>query len=307
MADHTSALDLRTVMRNAFERRVLGLLALLLLVVWAVACVTDISHPHGVRHIRIASALIVALVGLTEYRRPWWGFSLFLLLWPQSLAIRELLIQRVCPAFASLPEFWGGPLACALTLAVLARHAAERPLIPRLETQPPWTGRFRTALWILFLAYTGTAVANFFLLSAPPPEWGIPSGSWRYFLESGVSRIRPLYAVTALMPPVLLGLALLNVAADKPGALRPPVQRLLALLCLTGIVAALQLFIQIKTGSFGYRFTGGWRPAGPFEHRNTAGPLFALFFTLALIAAWTARRNSQPRALIFLSCRRSFC
>jgi hypothetical protein len=292
---------LREMLRNSLERRVLGLLSLLLLSLWALACITDYNHPPGVRYVRVLAILLVTLVGMLEFRRPWWGFYVLLLFWPQSLAIREFCVQFISPLFDGLPDFWGGPLACALTLGVLARESAERPLLPPLEKTPPPLRLFRGALWFFAGAYTLTAIIGYFRLNAPPPDWPIPHASWRVFLNPGVSQLTPLTSLLSLLPPLLLGLALLNLLADKPGVLQPPVQKLIALSCASGLLAALQLFIQIKMGSFGYRFTGGWIPAGPFEHRNTAGPVFALFFALACIAADRARRCGKVNnAALFL-------
>src|SRR5437764_462470 len=97
MAEYVSAFELRSVLRNAFERRIVGGLDLALLAVWSVACITDFNHPPGTRYVRVLAILLVALIGRIELRRPWWGVSLFLLLWPQSLAIREFLALYVSP------------------------------------------------------------------------------------------------------------------------------------------------------------------------------------------------------------------
>ena len=295
--------DLRRVLRNSLERRMLGLVSLLLLGLWSLACITDYNHPPGTRCVRNLAILVVALVGRLECRRPWWGFFFLLLYWPQSLAIREFGVQFLSPLFEGLPDFWGGPLACALTLGVLAREHVESPLRPSAGRPSPSLRLFRAALWFFAAAYTLTAVIGYFRLNSPPADWPVPHASWRIFLNPGVSQLTPLTSLLALLPPLLLGLALLNLLSDKPGALRPPVQTLIALCCATGLIAALQLFIQIKTGSFGYRFTGGWIPAGPFEHRNTAGPVFALLFALAVIAAVRAYRGGKANtAALFLAC-----
>ena len=299
LAVHSSVL--RTVLRNAFERRVLGLLALLLLSFWGLACITDYNHPPGTRCIRMLAILIVELAGMMEFRRPWWGFYFLLLFWPQSLAIREFCAQYISPLFEGLPDFWGGPLACALTLAVLARNSTEAPLIPSAGKPSLPVRLFRGALWFFMVAYTLTAVIGYFRLNSPPAGWPVPHASWRVILNPGVSQLTPLTSILSLVPPLLLGLALLNLLADKPLSLRPPVQKLIALCCATGLLAAFQLFIQIKMGSSGYRFTGGWIPAGPFEHRNTAGPVFALFFGLAVMAAVRARHcGKDNNAVLFI-------
>jgi hypothetical protein len=88
---------------------------------------------------------------------------------------------------------------------------------------------------------------------------------------------------------------MLNLYSDESivgssAVARPPVLNLIGICSITGLAAAVQLFVQISQGSFGYSFTGGWRPAGPFEHRNTAGPVLALFFMLALVGVYLANR-----------------
>jgi hypothetical protein len=89
-------------------------------------------------------------LGILEFRRPWWGFYFLLLFWPQSLAIREFCIEYISQLLLACLISGGGPLACALILAMLAQNSAERPLIPTIGKLSPPVHLFRIALWFFW-------------------------------------------------------------------------------------------------------------------------------------------------------------
>ncbi len=270
------------------EKCAIAALSAALVLIWIAACFLDINAPAHARLIRALSGVAVLGLGVMEWRRPWTGFKLFFLLWPQGLVFREILAKGLSPSFDAIPTFWGGPLAAALTLAVLFRIPIERKEAALDSGVDRGSQKFRWALWTLALIWVASAVAGSVRLMNPPEGWRLGSG-WRQFLTPGMSVWTPLQSAVEVVPALLLGLALLNgsfgVDARKPSSVSTA---LLKCVCAGLAVAAVELlFCYCMNCHFTFDNTP---PSGPFGHRNTTGPLCVL---ACVAAIWLALRMTS--------------
>ena len=74
-------------------RLVIGTLSLAILLIWIGACFTDINFPSHARTVRLLTACVVLAIGFVETRRPWLGFQIALIGWPQGLLLRLARIR----------------------------------------------------------------------------------------------------------------------------------------------------------------------------------------------------------------------
>ncbi|MFH0939343.1 MAG: O-antigen ligase family protein [Planctomycetota bacterium] len=204
------------------ERRLLGALAAVCLAPWLIACVTDVNHPPGTRTVRISAAVVVIGLGLLEYYRAWWGFYVFLALWPHALVVQELLIKCVSPLFEAFPKWWAGPAAAILAMSYLFRSWARgrrdacgtSVVILDSESESSnrrWSNAVRIGLWLLVLAWLVAMTCALFRTAHPGPDWKVECTDLRHLLLPGpFSSLYPLLWTLEFLPSLILGLALLN-------------------------------------------------------------------------------------------------
>ncbi|MCY3022080.1 MAG: hypothetical protein NTW87_23960 [Planctomycetota bacterium] len=284
--------------RYVLERRVLALLTAVFLASWLLPCVTDVNHPPGTRLVRVAAAGAALGMLWLEAARPWWGFYSFLLLWPHMLVIRELL-SRQSELWQHVPLFGGGPLAAALALGYWlrlerARRGANVSPAPKAEPPPDsskWVLAFRVGLWVLVASWLLSLLVCLVRLRA----WeALPLAGRLLLSQSPLSPLMPAVATVSLLPSLLLALLLLNGLSDPaldrcPAAAARPTTTgtFVTFLCLSGLLIAAQVLLQIITG-WAWAFDSA-PPAGPFVNRNTAAPVLVIlgifFFALARLHA----------------------
>jgi hypothetical protein len=270
---------------SQFERRLIGVLAGMFLLTWLIACVTDVNYPPHARIVRLITALGLLLLGVLEIRYPWSGFKTFLLLWTQGAVLREVLTLYISSAFASMPTFWGGPVAATLVLAYIWRtRVANENIIysnDAMEGPDRWIQTLQWGFWGLTAAWVASAIFSSIRLINPPPEWHLGNG-WRCFLTPGMSAWTPLQSTIDTVPPLLLGLVLLNRSSwmrDKRG--RSLSTALLTCACIGLAIPATEvLFCYYRNFAFSF---DNVPPSGPFGNRNAAGPVCVLASVLAVL------------------------
>ncbi len=268
------------------ERVVIALLAGGTLCAWLCACVTDLNHPPGVRYVRIGAAIFLFAVGFLEYRRPWWGFVLFLIIWPQEFIIKHLLASYVSSFFEALPSYSGGPMASVLCLTYFFRTWKQNEF-GQVNDGPRdnWLTAFRILFWMLAAAWV-VSVAGFYL------RFKIPQEGWQYdhvdlrrlLSPSPRSVLNPLLLTSEYLPPLLLGLILLNGLARPKGAIGnkwlneivPPVLLLHAFLA-GGTLILIESFVDWVTRNQG-------NISGPFLNRNLLASVLILILAASLAA-----------------------
>lgn len=291
--------------RDNLERIALALSCAAVLVAWILMYFFDLNHPPGVRMARLTGAAMVIALGALEAARPWAGFYLFLLLWPQMWVFRDFLQDHVSDIFGALPMVTSGPAAAALGLGFVIRNRRlERPPADAhsVETCDPaalapanW---IRACLWCLAAIWTVSAfVATLRLLRSVPPGWRVDAPDWRHLSgPSAFSALAPAASVLRIVPELLLGLLVLNdlCRKDKPAA-KIPLDTLLRVAGISAGLIAAEVLLEVLT----QRITGHYwsfdenPPGGPFNNRNTASPVLIVFGLLCFAAA---RRNPE-RAL----------
>lgn len=229
-----------------------------------------------------SQGLIVAVVilnwGLLEYLKPWWGFYLFLLLWPSIWVIGELLAIWVNPYWAGMPWFFPAPLTTALSFACWLRFEKGMYVVRMWDKHAlhgaghHWFLAFRIALWGLFFAYFFSWMVSVWRLNNPHLGWVIPSDAKQQILAP----------ILTYLPSLLLGLLLLNRLSEKysdPKAF--PHLKMIALTIAGGVIAAIFFTYQIRTG-YTWWFNNGDPLGGPFFNRNTTAPFLSLIGLLLL-------------------------
>ncbi|HEY3321505.1 MAG TPA: O-antigen ligase family protein [Planctomycetota bacterium] len=266
-----------------------------LLLMWLLACAGGLNHPPGVRWVRLTAACVVLAIGVLEYRRPWWGFCAFLMLWPQCVLIREQLCG-FSELWRALPDFQCGPLAAALTLAYCARTSETRAdMIP--QPVSGWTRALKAALWILSASWLLSTVLFYMRMLGSLPGWDINYQPLRFLLApTAVSSLLPLRSLLNFLAPLLLGVVLLNDlagGAGVPAGGRIEIRResIYKWLVASGSIVAIEAILQMWCG---------WKPAfdvnppgAPFGDRNVLAPVLVL--TAAALFLWAQTMQSLTR------------
>jgi hypothetical protein len=276
-----------------WERSILGFLLALSLLFWLAICITDVNHPPGMRAVRLCVAGGVLLIGLLEFFRPWNGFYIFLLLWPQWDVIKLKLGQLVSPFWYNAPPI-ASMFAATLGVAIFLRLRRQRQNVQ--ENLPPTSIAksllvCRISLWLLVCAWLISLAFCMLRLQGMPEGWLVQHGDWRHLLDAAIrTDVIPLVSTLEVLPSLLLGLLLLNFLAQTPHpeALAGPARKLMVLGCLGASIAALQFASQLIWHWY-WPFME-WAPGGPFHNRNSLAPFLVvfgvLFFALQTEKLW---------------------
>jgi O-antigen ligase len=270
------------------ERRLAGLLSAGSLVYFVV------SIPEGAPG--YAALVATALVAFAEYAKTGGGFCLFLFLWPAMLPVKEYCIVHFGAQWASLPEFWGWPVAAALLFALWIKdEAVSTCRSPRGDVMASsvvqvWSGIFRILFWILAFAYFVACAMAAVRLSTPPADWIVPKGAEHALWENGMAFIIPL----------LLGTYLLNRLSNfegKPigpggvtdGLFPLPYASMIGFSLAGGVLAAALFIYQVASGVvWSFNFNAALL-AGPFQNKNTTAPFFIFLALLSFAVPGAAR------------------
>jgi O-antigen ligase len=285
------------------ERRVIGVLLALLSLAQLIPFFTDVNHPPGMRWIRMISALAVAGLGVCEWRKPCSGLALYLLLWPHFLVFKELL-SKAHPYYSQMPFLAGAPAAAALGAGIWLRaewnssNAAGRDA-SRADGMVKFLAGFRVALWLLALSLAASVGPALRDISARPEYWNTHATDLRHLLNPGpFSNLLPLLSACELLPPLLLGLLLLNMLAGghrhvfNAAAARLALQKAMI---FGGLLLAVEVASQL---AFDWSWAFNVSPAaGSFPNHNTTA---AILVVMAGVI-WAHGSTAQPR-LIWL-CR----
>jgi hypothetical protein len=259
------------------EAQVLGIVAVFLLVSWIGACLGRSGSWVG----RLLPPVLALGLGLLERRCPWRGFQLYLLCWPCVKGLSHFA-KEGSPAL-SFSTDWMGPavgvlsvvywmrLRCAQASAGDANRDASA-LPTSVVGAGVWLRAFRWALWILVLSYLVAGICGSLRLFFGPSGWGV-----------GARASAPLTAADDVLPPLVLGLLLLNGLWPRrtDSSLRAPFRPLAWALVLGGVSCGVWVLMQALTGvNWPYLGTGAF--SGPFSNRNTAAPVLMLLAVLAL-------------------------
>ena len=283
------------------ERRILAGGCIFLLLSWLTSCVTDLNHPPGVRYIRLLAFTVTFGLGLLEYKKPWWGMIVFLMLWPQE-SVARVLLEHISPLFTGWPQIAGGPAACALTVGYWGRTERALRLTSPSENRVAkrdnaWTLAFRLGLLLFAIAWTASAiVATVRIANGPSAPWLVQPPYWRGLLSpTGFTVLVPSITLLKVLPPLLFGALLLNTLSDPrfseidSQSLHPPVKRLLITCFLAGVLTAIEVSAQMFSG-----FTWSFNEfpfAGPFNNVNTTGPLLIVMVCAGLCIPVSQKRT----------------
>lgn len=273
----------------ALEHRILGIASLLCLAAWGLMYIIG-AGATAVWIIRLICLLLLISIALLEMRKPWWGFYVFLIIWPFMLMIREFLVMMGGTLWMFLPEFWTGPMAAALSTGFWMR--TKNVSITgscNSKHSATWLNFARVSLWAFSLSYFISGILASIRLLHPPSDWFSEITEWTSFLsENPFSTLMPLSATLNTLPPLLLGLLLLNwlfqakYRRESNEALQITVNRMLTIAAMTGICVGAYILYQIATQTaWPFNLTP---PSGPFTNRTIATPLLVVFGLLCLSA-----------------------
>jgi O-antigen ligase len=299
---------------DMLERKILGV-SVTLLFIWEIllfilALYLSINGSLGLHKAILTSMTIVVGIAALEYVKSWWGFYLFLLIWPITMVFQELLAKY--NLWAISPAICGWQLAVALSFGWCLRsrrsssNSCEVASMTVLRRgQQGWLLVFRLALWGLVLSYLFSALISTWRLRYPPPDWVIGE----------IGKGAPLTAVLFYVPSLLLGLLLLNHLStnnfDSNGLIKNnlssmvpslpliPSGKMIAFAVTGGVLAAVLFIYQITTG-FTWSFNRGVPQAGTFFHYNIMASFLAIIGLLLFAVARPPK--AKQVALYLLGC-----
>lgn len=277
--------------------RTLGLFSGLCLLVTAVLCITDLNHPPGVRYIRLFALLGVCAVGLLEFKKPWYGFAVSMVLWPLWLVIGNLL-SRLSPNFHHLPWLQGGPLACCLCIAVWLRLEFIKKSEIRTESLPD-TRWFTFSFLAIFISLL-ISTSYFYIrqLLNWNADWTITSPDVRHLLVSQpLSLTHPILGLVETLPTYALGLCVIE--SHRFGRITINWKLLAAANVFSGIIIVILTIPQILFGER-YRWDFDIYPfSGPFPNRNIVAPVLMIIATVSISYGITCFRKKWYSIPIF--------
>ena len=261
------------------EAQVLGIAAALLLISWIGACLGRSGSWFG----RLLPPVLALGLGLLERRCPWRGFQLYLLCWPCVKGL-SAFAKEGSPTL-SFSTDWMGPAVGVLSVVYWMRLRRAQASDGDAAQEAPasvtnsaagtggWLQAFRWALWILVLSCLMAGLCGSLRLFFGPSGWG-----------AGARVSAPLTAADDVLPPLVLGLLLLNGLWPRraDSALRAPFRPLAWALVLGGVACGVWVLVQRLAG-VNWPYVDTQPFSGPFSNRNTAAPVLMLLAVLALV------------------------
>lgn len=269
------------------------------LLLFATACVTDLSHPPGVRNVRLATLAFVLAVSAVEVMWSWRGVAMFALMWPFQLLIKYLLSRDVSPLFAAIPDLFDWPLAAGLTIAIVIRQMRTIPPDPmKLESAPfPLFMKYVPAALYAFAVVTVLSVAFAYpRLKNAPPEWEVYPVDTRNFLRvsNPLSIMRLFWVGIPVIVNVAFTVAALRAVFFERTRAKFISYPIFAFL-ISMSIAALIVVSQIG-GNWSWTAFDDGAPGGPFSNRNCVAPMLVL---AAVIAAHFLRNFANKTVRMF--------
>lgn len=286
---------------TGLSRRCYGTLlfifSVILLIGFALTCVTDLNHPPGIRAVRIASLGFIVLLSLIEYKCAWSGVTIFAIVWPQKLPMKVWMSQNISPLLDMMPDITAWPIAIGLTAAIAVRH---------LRTIPPDSHNFKTqhnSLMVqvaplgIYLLILSTIVSSIFAcnrLVNHATEWGLIRLDYRMLSGNHpLATLRPIWNALPILVNCLFALVILRTLLfEKNVAYR--FRWVLMGMVLSGVIVTFQFAWQIRDNWYWYQFDES-PPSGPFSNRNTLAPML-LLFTFAALASLTLFKSNFVRS-----------